>query len=318
MGGRFRFRTSGTPAFKQNPGHLGKNNPSFGEAPKGWFLASYCASSVSRRRFPQYLGRMRSALFLLAITAAAAAEPEQFPGWKLLWNDEFEGDAIDSSKWSPCERGTPDWNDTMTRDPRCFKIGGGTLKLIGIVNPDTSKDNSAYLTGGVTSKGRFSFQHGRVLVRARFKSAKGAWPAIWMLGDKGGWPHNGEIDLMEHLNFDDKVYQTIHSYYANEVDKSHKNPPKGVTAPIRRDDFNTYGADWDDRHIVFTVNGKPTLSYPRVPDKGADQWPFNQPFYLILSMQIEGRWVGKADPKDYPAHMEIDWVRVYQKSRPAP
>jgi beta-glucanase (GH16 family) len=258
---------------------------------------------------------MKFVTVLLAITAAATAAPEQFPGWKLIWNDEFDGKSIDSTKWQPCERGPSDWNDTMTRDPRCFEIGGGTLKLIGIVNPDTSKDKSAFLTGGITSKGKFAFHHGRVLVRARFKSAKGAWPAIWMMGEKGRWPRNGEIDLMEHLNFDDKVYQTIHSYYANEVDKSRKNPPKGTTTPIQRDDYHTYGADWDDQKIVFTVNGKPTLTYPRVPEKGPDQWPFNQPFYLILSMQIEGKWVGKADPEHYPAHMEIDWVRVYQKDR---
>lgn len=250
---------------------------------------------------------------ILPVTLVSAA-PETFSGWKLVWNDEFDGTSIDATKWSPCDRGKPDWSDTMTRDPRCYAVGGGTLKLIGIVNPDTSTDKSAYLTGGVTSKGKFAFQHGRVLVRARFKSAKGAWPAIWMLGTQGRWPHNGEIDLMEHLNFDEKVYQTIHSYYANEVDKSHKNPPKGTTAPIARDDFNTYGADWDADKIVFTVNGKPTLTYPRIAEKGPDQWPFDQPFYLILSMQIEGSWVGKADPQHYPAHLEIDWVRVYQKS----
>jgi hypothetical protein len=49
-----------------------------------------------------------------------------------------------------------------------------------------------------------------------------------------------------------------------------------------------------------------------VPEKGPEQWPFDQPFYLILSMQIGGDWVGQPDPKDYPADLEIDWVRVYE------
>lgn len=249
----------------------------------------------------------------LAAPMARADDPAP-AGWELVWRDEFDGDRIDAAKWTPCERGRSDWNNTMTADPRCFEVGGGTLKLIGFPNAETDKDPSPFLTGGVTSKDKFEFQHGKIEIRARFKSAKGAWPALWMLGSKGRWPHNGEIDLMEHLNFDDKVYQTIHSYYANEIDKSHKNPPKGATAPIARDDWNTYGAEWDSEKIVFTVNGQPTMTYPKVPEKGPEQWPFDEPFYLIFSMQIGGDWVGEADPKDYPAHMEIDWVRVHRKS----
>lgn len=250
--------------------------------------------------------------FLFALTAISTAEPAAPAGWKLLWNDEFNGTSIDNSKWQPCERGKSDWNDTMSDDRRCFKIGGGTLKLIGIRNDDKKKDPSDYLTGGITSKGKFDFKYGKVEIRARFKSAKGAWPALWMLGSKGAWPHNGEIDLMEHLNFDNIVHQTIHSHWANNVDKA-KSPVKTLTTPIKKDDYNTYGCIWDEQKIVFTVNDKPTLTYPRVPEKGAEQWPFDQPFYFILSMQIGGSWVGSVDAKDYPAHMEIDWIRVYQK-----
>lgn len=29
-------------------------------------------------------------------------------------------------------------------------------------------------------------------------------------------------------------------------------------------------------------------------------------------MQIEGSWVGKADPKLLPVEMEIDWVKFYE------
>ena len=160
-------------------------------------------------RIRLYGCRMRFILSCLLLVSGAHAAPSDLAGLKLVWSDEFNGKFIDKNKWSPCERGKSDWNNTMTRDPRCFKIGGGTLRLIGRVNPDTDKDPSPFLTGGITSKGKFTFHHGKIVIRARFKSARGAWPALWMLGIEGGWPNNGEIDLMEHLNFDNKVYQTV-------------------------------------------------------------------------------------------------------------
>lgn len=256
---------------------------------------------------------MKTILLLLTFPALAMAAPKAPKGWKLAWNDEFDrANSIDTTKWAPCERGSSDWNNTMTRDPRCFVVKGGKLQLRGFVDPDSPADKPVYLTGGVTSKGKYDFKHGRIEIRARFKSAKGAWPALWLLGSKGGWPKNGEMDIMEHLNFDDKIYQTVHSHYTQSIDKTN-TPPKGATAPVKKDDFNTYGVEWDENKITFLVNGKPSHTYPRVPEKGADQWPFDGPFYIIMSMQIGGGWVGQPDAKDYPAWMEIDWVRVYER-----
>jgi beta-glucanase (GH16 family) len=184
-----------------------------------------------------------------------------------------------------------------------------------MANDNSDEDPSPYLTAGITSKGKFAFRHGKVQIRARFKSAQGAWPALWMLGKEKGWPANGEIDLMEHLNFDEIVYQTVHSEYTLHIDKTN-TPKKGATAGINRDEWNTYGCEWDADRIVFTVNGKPTHTYPRVPSKGEQQWPFDQPFYFILSMQIGGNWVnrsGPTNPAHYPASLQVDWIRVHQR-----
>lgn len=244
-----------------------------------------------------------------------AAAARQLPGWELVWADEFSGEDLDDTKWTLCERGTPDWMNTMSDDPRLLKVEGGVLHLLGIVNDDTDKDPAPYLTAGVTSRGKHAFAYGKVEIRARFKSAQGAWPALWMLGAEGGWPACGEIDLMEHLNFDDIVYQTVHSEYTLTIDKT-GTPKKGSTAGISRDDWNTYGCEWDEDRIVFFVNGEPSHTYPRVPEKGPEQWPFNRPFYFILSMQIGGSWVngsGPTNPDHYPAGMEIDYVRVYTR-----
>ncbi len=237
--------------------------------------------------------------------------PEFIDGWNLVWQDEFNGQEIDSSIWSPVQRATSDWNNTMTTDPKVFGIGDGRLHLKGLVNDDRTSDPSPFLTGGLTSRGKYSFQYGKIVIRARFGSARGAWPALWLLGDQGGWPYNGELDLMEHLNYDKSVYQTVHSGY----NYTGSSTQKFIQAPIDQYGYNTYGLEWDEETVAFTVNGSRTMTYSRDPAKGETQWPFKQPFYIILSMQIGGSWVGAgylSDP-NYPTEMEVDWIRVYEK-----
>lgn len=264
---------------------------------------------------------------LIIITAHAFAQDtadktapaaRQNADWVLVWSDEFTGNTLNADTWTRCTRGKPDWKNTMSDDPSLLVVKDGILHLRGIVNKNKKDDPAPYLTAGITSRGKYSFLYGKVQIRARFKCAQGAWPALWMLGANRQWPANGEIDLMEHLNFDHKVYQTVHSEYTlKHKGKTHKH---SSTAPINPDNWNTYGCEWDADKIVFTVNGKPTFTYPRVPEKGEKQWPFNQPFYFILSMQIGGKWVNKTGPTNpahYPAEMEIDWIRVYQHRQPA-
>jgi beta-glucanase (GH16 family) len=257
---------------------------------------------------------------ILIISAYANADTYPDPSeWELIWQDDFVGEELDNSKWTRCKRGNPDWKNTMSNDSRLLKIKDGVLHLRGIVNDKKDEDPAPYLTAGVAST-KFSFQYGKVQIKARFKSAQGAWPALWMLGNEKRWPANGEIDLMEHLNFDHKVYQTVHSEYTVKIDKTN-TPKKGGTAKIKRDDWNTYGCEWDANKIIFTVNGQPTHTYPRVPVKGEKQWPFNQPFYFVLSMQIGGKWVngsGPTNPSHYPAGMEVDYVRVYSRKKTPP
>ena len=43
------------------------------------------------------------------------------------------------------------------------------------------------------------------------------------------------------------------------------------------------------------------------------QWPFDQPFYLLIDMQLGGKWVGAVDESQLLVQMEIDWVKVYEQ-----
>ena len=129
---------------------------------------------------------------ILGSTACAAQKSVDLSKWELVWQDEFADKELDAGTWTRCKRGTPDWKNTMSDDPRLLKIENGVLHLRGIANDKKDEDPAPYLTAGVTSRGKFAHQYGKVQIRARFKSAQGAWPALWMLGAEKGWPASGE------------------------------------------------------------------------------------------------------------------------------
>ena len=67
--------------------------------------------------------------------------------------------------------------------------------------------------------------------------------------------------------------------------------------------------------VVFFINDKHTLTYPRIETDKEGQFPFDRPYYLLIDMQLGGNWVGKVDTLDLPVEMQIDWVRYYQKEK---
>lgn len=58
-------------------------------------------------------------------------------------------------------------------------------------------------------------------------------------------------------------------------------------------------------NIYFTVT-KEALG------NSQSEWPFDQPFWMILNLAVGGAWGGDPTAGDYPYSMSVDWVRVYQ------
>ncbi len=234
--------------------------------------------------------------------------------WKVIWQDDFNKTELDTTKWTKIPPNNADWGNYMTDDLKCYDFKDGKLFLKGIKNTDTINDPRPYLTGGIYTKGKFAYQYGKIEIHAKLESAQGAWPAMWMLAETnkyGKYPKNGEIDLMEHLNFDNIIYQTTHSYYTLELGQK-TNPPHHGTVAVDVSKFNTYGMEWYPDKLVFTLNGKETFVYPKIEDVDASQWPYDQPFNILIDQQLGGSWVGEINPDDLPVNMIVDWVKVYQ------
>ena len=232
---------------------------------------------------------------------------------RLVWQENFNQSVnFDSSRWSKIPRGTADWDRHMSNFDGCYAMRKGKLVLRGIKNNNPAADTARYITGGVYTKDKMNFGFGRLEIRAKLNAAKGAWPAFWMLASNTQWPDGGEIDIMERLNYDSIVYQTVHSDYTLSL-KIKNNPLSHTTAHIRPGEFNTYAIEKYPDSLVFFVNHKKTFSYPRIKTDKAGQFPFDQhPHFLLLDMQLGGSWVGSVGLKDLPVEMEIDHVRFYE------
>lgn len=249
--------------------------------------------------------------------------------WKLVWEDNFDEGHLDTSQWNRIGLFTsPKWKVPVENwqevnncfryitatDDRVVQFDTGNIYLRGIINPDSlTGDPRPYLTGGIYSWNKFAFQYGRIEIRARMDPAYGAWPAIWMLSEKGIYPdqHNGEMDIVERLNHDDYAYQTTHNHFT--ITLKQEIPKKSATAPIKPDDYNVYSVSWYPDKLVYTINGVVSYVYPKISGAGTYQWPYDQPFYLLIDQQLEGSWPGKiTDPEELPISLTVDWVRLYQ------
>lgn len=261
-------------------------------------------------------------LCFIAVSSQAFTQADQKKTWKLLWEDNFNGRTLDTTKWNlistkPGQRAS-DWNRHMIKDQRVCSVKGGKLYLTAIKNPGVENDPRPYLTGGVDSKGKFHYLYGKVEIRAKKECAQGAWPALWMMPEEsfyGGWPHSGEIDLMEHLNFDKNIHYNVHTRYVDVI-KNKTNPKSGSAATLTDvTKWNIYGLEWYPDVLVWTLNGKEVFRYARLEGANPEQiqWPFDKSFYFIFSQQLGGSWVGEIKGDQLPVSMIIDWVRVYRQ-----
>lgn len=251
---------------------------------------------------------------------------KKHPEWKLVFSDDFKGKRLNTRKWNKIrylDGRVADWRRYQSRDDGLVVVNGNsTVSLWGKWGDYTSQADQmgkedTYACGGIFTNETFSFQYGYVEVRAQFECAQGAWPAIWMMPVDGShWPARGEIDIMEHLNREDVVHQTIHYNNASGRPTKKAIQPGAARFESKRDRlaFHTYGVEWTEEGITFYMDGKVTGFCPA--ESANPNWPFHQennPYYLLLDMQLGGSWVGKVDRDDLGegVAMTIDYVRVY-------
>lgn len=240
-------------------------------------------------------------------------------GPQLVWSDEFDGNVLDMSKWTAyvgdgcphmCGFGN-DEKQYYSDRPGNVSLEDGKLVITALAD---SFNTRVYSSAKLVTKDKASWQYGRVEVRAKIPAGRGNWPAIWMLPQKnkyGGWPRSGEIDIMEHVGYDQGVlWGTVHTQSFNHI----KGTQKGDSTLVKdiSEAFHVYAIEWREERIDWYLDNMKYHSFENT-DNGSDDWPFDHPFYLIFNIAIGGGWGGQQGIANdiFPNRMEIDYVRIY-------
>jgi beta-glucanase (GH16 family) len=223
------------------------------------------------------------------------------PGWKLAFADEFDGTALDRSKWNDryWDGRTHSNNELEYYAPDGYEVSGGLLRLKGEKRRMGGRE---YTSGMITSLGKFAQQYGWFEIRAKFPKGKGFWPAFWLLPVTKQWPP--EIDVLEILGHEpDKVYFSTHW---RDAAGRHRFKTQSYRGPDFSQEFHTFAVEWKPGEVIWYVDGQERArSQAGVPA---------EPMYVIANLAVGGDWPGNPDrTTPFPGVMEIDAILVYRR-----
>lgn len=252
------------------------------------------------------------------------AAPPEGQGWQPVFSEEFSQSRLDTRVWTQCYWWDDDGctnlsnNELQWYQPANISVVDGHLRLTAKPQRIAGHEGRIFpYTSGLVTTGRyysersrpdrFSFTYGYVEVRAKPPSGQGLWSAVWMLpSDHESEP---EIDIMEVLGHRPGALEMhFHCGYGDCAGRSFGG--EAITTDLSAD-WRVYGLEWSPTEIVWYLDGVPRW---RFADVAAIP---NEPMYLLINLAVGGNWPGNPDAStQFPAHFDVDYVRVWQRPSP--
>lgn len=266
----------------------------------------------------------RSVILAVVVMSAAfgvggSPEPSQADSkapFKLVWEEKFEGDTLDDSKWLIVDNPSGINSELQYYAPDMVKVEDG--KLILTSEKRTYRGRS-YVSGEVMTKDKFVQLYGKWEIVAQVPGTQGIWPAIWLLHEKcsgyapcaGYWPP--ELDIMEHLGHEPNIYyaSTHHGkkYRGRWPDNTSDTTPYTAKTDLTKA-FHTYGIEWTPTQVRWYFDGELVKTWDECKEYKCIA---DEPMYLILNTAVGGQWPGNPDKTTvFPQSFVIDSVTVWE------
>ena len=257
--------------------------------------------------------------------------------FELVWQDEFEGDKLDKSKWAYewwiTERKGGYWHEDMV------SVENGDLVIraeykdaplsfyYGEYADWMTPYKSGYYTGQIVSRDKYEQKYGYFEARCILPAACGLWSAFWLMNegvfDEDGSGRDGtEIDVFESFYYGDyafgRDYVSTNLHYDGYGDAHqyhHLATPLVQGDPYK--EYHTYGVEWNPKEYIFYIDGRETC---RSSAGGVSE----NPEYLLLSVEFSGENgvarekpysrdnISRTPTENWPAEFRVDYVRCYQ------
>ncbi|PSO19591.1 glycoside hydrolase family 16 protein [Bradyrhizobium sp. MOS003] len=190
-----------------------------------------------------------------------------------------------------------------------FRVKDGVLSIVASRTPPELKPllfDNEYISGILTTQGRFAQKHGYFEIRAKVPVGHAVWPAFWMLADDGGWPP--EVDVLEGRGErPGDLVMTTHW----RIPSTQKIQSCGFDFAVgdASSAFHNYGVLWQEDRLVYFIDRSP-VSDIKVPIG------FDDPMYMIVNLAIGSKFFPGVSPVDAESPrsvaFEIDRISAYQ------
>lgn len=240
--------------------------------------------------------------------------------WVKTFDEEFDGDKVDETKWNVYADNFWDKRSHFSKDNVVVKGGVAKLhyeKKTGYHNDDPSKKKTDYATGFLDTYGKWVQRYGYFEARMKLTSAPGLWPAFWLMPDRGvaagpQWKRAStndgamEFDIMEFLGRWGGYRYNIAMHWDGYGKTHQQTGSTSIYFLPDKDGYITAGLLWTPGLAVYYANGKEVLRWesPRISNVQSD----------IMFTNVTGGWDNDAiDDSKLPDDFVIDYVRAWQR-----
>lgn len=239
-------------------------------------------------------------------------------GYSIVFEDEFDGDAVDWNAWKPCSTGARKYDN---RSADQVSVKNGNLYITAEYRD--GEYGEGWYTGDVVLKEQYTYGYYEVRAICNDDSAFNC--AFWLQSDHCydpeyslGGPGGAEIDILENLNHSSGYSASKNTLHVAGIDGPDDegidsyHMPSFYTHNDMYSEYNTYGVLWTEDEYIFYINGVETMR------TSFGNGVCEEPVDVILSHWGPGHdkssqlnAYNKLD-KNYKSVFTVDYVKIYQ------